>query len=88
MKFLQYQETIQYDLKMCNKLYARNPNIVIYGTETTFFLSPEVWALIPSNIIDLAPCYVFKKAIKNGNPTAHAVYAKRFCNMLDLCRVH
>ena len=33
-------ETIPYDLKMCDDLYARNPKIVIYGTETTFFLSP------------------------------------------------
>ena len=33
-------ETIPYDLRMRNELYARNPKIVIYGTETTFFLSP------------------------------------------------
>ena len=33
-------ETIPYDLKMRDDLYARNPKIVIYGTETTFFLSP------------------------------------------------
>ena len=32
-------ETIPYDLRMRNKL---NPKIVIYGTETTFFLSPEI----------------------------------------------
>ena len=35
-------ETIPYDLRMRNELYARNPKIVIYGTETTFFLSPEI----------------------------------------------
>ena len=33
-------ETIPYDLKMRNELYARNPKIVICRTETTFFLSP------------------------------------------------
>ena len=33
-------ETILHALRMCNELYARNPKIVIYGTETTFFLSP------------------------------------------------
>ena len=33
-------ETIPYDLTMRNELYARNSKIVIYGTETTFFLSP------------------------------------------------
>ena len=32
-------ETIPYDL-MRNELYAKNPKIVICGTETTFFLSP------------------------------------------------
>ena len=35
-------ETIPYDLRMRNKLYARNPKVVIYSTETTFFLSPEI----------------------------------------------
>ena len=35
-------ETITYDLRMRNELYARNPEIVICGTETTFFLSPEI----------------------------------------------
>ena len=33
-------ETIPYDLRMRNELYARNPKIVICSTETTFFLSP------------------------------------------------
>ena len=30
-------KTTPYDLRMRNELYARNPKIVIYGTETTFF---------------------------------------------------
>ena len=38
----QVNETLPYYLRMRNELYARNPNIVIYGTETTFFLSPEI----------------------------------------------
>ena len=34
-------ETIPFDLRMRNELYARYPKIVmICGTETTFFLSP------------------------------------------------
>ena len=36
----------------------------------------------------LAPCHVSKKkkrkTLENGNPTAHLVYAKHFCNMLVL----
>ena len=41
-KVFKVKETIPYDLRMRNELYARNPKIVIYGTETTFFLSPEI----------------------------------------------
>ena len=33
-------ETIPHDLTMRNELYAKNPKIVICGTETTFFVSP------------------------------------------------
>ena len=40
-------ETIPYDLRMRNELYVRNLKIVICGTETTFFLSPYICALIP-----------------------------------------
>ena len=36
------KETTPYDLRMRNELYSRNPKIVKYGTETTFFLSPEM----------------------------------------------
>ena len=39
-------ETIPYDLRMRNELYARNPKIVRYGTETTSFLSPKICSLI------------------------------------------
>ena len=35
-------ETIPYYLRLRNELYARNPEIVIYGTETTIFLPPEI----------------------------------------------
>ena len=35
-------KTIPYDLRIGNELYARNPKIVMYGTETTFFLSLEI----------------------------------------------
>ena len=35
---------------MRNELYARNPKIVMHGTETTFFLSPKICTLIAENI--------------------------------------
>ena len=69
---------------MRNELYARIPKTVRHGTDTISFLSPKIWALIPQNIKILAPCYVLKKALENGNPTAHVVYAKSFCNILVL----
>ena len=31
-----------------------------------------------------APYYVLKRVLENGNPTAHVVYAKHFCNVLVL----
>ena len=39
-KLLKVNETIPFDLRMHNELYAQNPKILICGTETTFFLSP------------------------------------------------
>ena len=47
-------ETIPYDLRMRNELYARNPKTVRYGTETISFLSPKIWCLIPQNMKDSA----------------------------------
>ena len=76
-------ETIPYDLRMRNELYARNPKTVRYGTETTSFLSPKIWSLIPQNIKDSGSLPCFKKKLENANPTAHVVYAKHFCNMLQ-----
>ena len=67
---------------MRNELYARNPKTVRYGTETTSFLSPKIWSLIPQNIKDSGSLPCFKKTLENGNPTV--VYAKHFCNMLVL----
>ena len=75
-------ETIPYDLRMRNELYARNPKTVRYGTETISFLSAKIWSLIPQNIKDSGSLHVSKKTLENGNPTAHVVYAKHFCNML------
>ena len=40
-------ETVPYDLRMRNELYARNPETVRYGIETIFFLSPKIWSFIP-----------------------------------------
>ena len=39
-EFFKVNKTTPYDLRMRTELYARNRKIVIYGTKTTFFLSP------------------------------------------------
>ena len=40
-------ETIPFDLRICDELYARNPKTVRYGTEFISFLPPKIWSLIP-----------------------------------------
>ena len=80
MAYLQVNETIPYDLRICNELYARNPKTIRYGIETISFLSPKIWSLIK----DSGSLPYFKKILENGNPTVHVVYAKHFCNMLVL----
>ena len=77
-------ETIPYDLRMRNELYARNPKTVRYGTETISFLSPKTWSLLPQNIKDSSSLPCFKKNIRKWKPIAHVVYAKHFCNILVL----
>ena len=69
---------------MRNELYARNPKIIRYGTETISLLSPKIWALMPQNIKDSSSLPRFERVLENGNPTTHVVYAKHFCNMLAL----
>ena len=50
-------ETILYDLRMRNELYAGKPKAVRYGTETIPFLSPKLWALTPQNKRFSLPCF-------------------------------
>ena len=68
-----------------NELYARNPKITRYGTETISFLSLRLWSLILQNIKDSSclPCY--KIVLQNQNLIAHVVYSKHFCSILVLC---
>ena len=57
-------ETIPYDSRMHNELYARNPKTVRYGTETISFLSPKICSLIPQNIKDSGSLPCFKQNIR------------------------
>ena len=76
-------EIIPHDLRMRNELYARNPKTVIYGTETIFFLSPKICALIPQNIchkniIDSSSLPCFKKSIRKWKPNCPCRLCKIF----------
>ena len=79
-------ETIPYDLRVCNKLHARNPITVRYGTETISFLSPKIWSLIPQNIKDSGslPCLKKKKKNRKWKPNCPCRLCKHICNMLVL----
>ena len=57
-------ETIPFDLRMRNELYAGNSKTVKYVTETISFLSPEIWYLIPQNKKDSGSLPCFKKYIR------------------------
>ena len=61
-------ETIPYDLRMRNKLYARNPKTVIYGTETISFLPPQISSLIPQNIKESRSLPCFKNNSRKWKP--------------------
>ena len=77
-------ETIPYDSRLRNELKARNPKTVRYGTETIFFVSKNlVFDTAKYKRLWLLTMFQ-KKKTENGNPTAHVVYAKHFCNMLVL----
>ena len=72
-------ETIPYDLRMRNELYARNPKIVRYGTETISLLSPKIWSLIPQNIKGSGSLPYFKKKnIRKWKPNCPCRLCKTF----------
>ena len=63
------KETIPYDLRMRNELYARIPKKVRYDTKTISFLSPKIWSLIPQYIKDSSFLPCFKKNIRKWKPS-------------------
>ena len=68
-KVFKVKETIPYDLRMRNELYARNPKTVRYDTETMSFLSPKIWYLIPQYIKDSSSLSCFNKNIRKWKPS-------------------
>ena len=77
-------QTIPYDLRMRNELYARNPKTVRYGTETISFLSPKIWSLMPQNIKDSGSLPCFKKNIRKWKPNCPCRLCKTFLQHVGL----
>ena len=73
-------ETIPYDLRIQNKLYARDPTKVRYGTETMSLLSPKIWSLIPRNVkdSDSLPCFKKRKKEKKKRTNCPCRLSKTF----------
>ena len=76
-------ETMPYDLRMRNELYARNSKTVRYGTETISFLSPKIWSLIPQNIKDSGSLPCFKKNIRKWKLNCPCRLCKTFMQHVD-----
>ena len=71
-------ETIPYNLRILNELYARNPKTVRYVTETISFLPPKIRDLIPQDIKDSSSSPCFKKSIRKWKPTCSFCLCKTF----------
>ena len=57
-----------YNLRTRQELYSRNPKTVRYGTETTSFLAPKIWAIVPQNIKNCTSLSSFKINIRKWKP--------------------
>ena len=56
-----------YIVRTHQELYSRNPKTVRYGTETIFFLTPKIWAIVPQNVTNCSSLSSFKITFENGN---------------------
>ena len=69
--------------EICKYLHGVSPTILVILVKYIFLVSKNLGFGTPKYKI-LAPCLVLKSILKNGNSTAHVVYANHFCNMLVL----
>ena len=77
-------ETIPYDLRMRNELCHKSKDSKIRYRNYIFFVSKNL-VFYTAKYKRLWRLTMFQKEkLENGNPTAHVVYAKHFCNMLVL----
>ena len=55
-----FNTNIPYNLSSRSELYSRNPKTMKYGTETTSYLAPKIWSLVPNAIKSSKSLHVFK----------------------------
>ena len=63
-----FSTNIPHNLRSRSELYSRNAKTVIYGTETIFYLAPEIWSLVPNAIKSTKSLDVFKSKIRQWEP--------------------
>ena len=78
-------ETILYDLRIRNEIYARNPKTLRYGTEilTMPFLSSKIWAFTPQIIQDSSSLPCFEKKIRELKSNCPYRLCKTFLKNVD-----
>ena len=63
-----FNTNISYNLSSRSELYSRNPKTMKYRTETTSFLAPKIWSLVPNAIKSSKSLHVFKFKIRQWEP--------------------
>ena len=55
---------ISYNVRSCSDLYCRNPKKVKYRKETTPYLEPKIWPLVPKALKSSKSLDTFKSKIR------------------------
>ena len=73
-----FNTNIPYNLRSRSELCRRNPRTVKYGTETTSYLPPEIWSLVPHAIKSSKSLDVFKSNIRQWEPNSPCRLCKNY----------
>ena len=69
---------ISYNLRSRSELYSKNPKTVKYETETTSYLAPKIWSLVPNAIKSSKPLDIFKCKIRQWEPNCPCGLCKNY----------
>ena len=62
------KRNVTYNFRKNSTFETRNIKSVYYGPETTSFIGPKIWELLPSNIKDSENLNIFKSNVKSWKP--------------------